>query len=211
MEFLRSKTTENGVLLIFDEVMTSRLYDGSGVQGQLNIKPDLTTLGKYMGGGMSFGAFGGRVDIMALFDPRIGKVPHAGTFNNNVLTMAAGRAGLESVFSAAVARELHERGDRLRARLNEIGNGTKMKVTGCGSILVFHFTETHALSISCPDDMQGVSKELGDLLHLYLLGRGFFIARRGFVALSLVIGDRELDNFVAVVSSFIAEYAYLLI
>ena len=87
---LREATRQAGALLIFDEVMTSRTGPG-GLQERLGIRPDLTTLGKYIGGGASFGAFGGRGDVMALFDPaRPGALPHAGTFNNNVVSMAAG-------------------------------------------------------------------------------------------------------------------------
>ena len=94
LAMLREETTRVGALLILDEVMTSRLAPG-GLQSVRGVKPDLTTLGKYIGGGMSFGAFGGRADIMDLFDPRRpDALPHAGTFNNNVLTMSAGLAGL---------------------------------------------------------------------------------------------------------------------
>ena len=86
MQLLAELCAAHGALLIFDEVMTSRLHPG-GRQAALGIRPDLTTLGKYLAGGMSFGAFGGRQDLMALFDPRnAGGQPHAGTFNNNVLT-----------------------------------------------------------------------------------------------------------------------------
>lgn len=207
---LRRRTEEVGALLIFDEVMTSRMYDGTGVQGKLGIRPDLTTLGKYIGGGMSFGAFGGRKDVMELFDPRTGKVPHAGTFNNNVLTMAAGKAGLKSVFTKEVALELHERGERLRATLNEVGRGTKLKVTGLGSILVFHFTDTPVEDIRSPEDMENDIVALGDLLHLYLLGQGFYIARRGFIALSLVVSDDDLRKFVDAIKQFVEQYKDLL-
>ena len=84
-------------LLIFDEIQTARLSAG-GCQALLGITPDLTTLGKYHGGGLSFGAFGGRAEVMSLYDPRRpGALAHAGTFNNNVLSMAAGYAGLATV------------------------------------------------------------------------------------------------------------------
>ena len=84
-------------------------------------QPDLTTLGKYIGGGMSFGAFGGRADIMDLFDPRRpDALPHAGTFNNNVLTMSAGLAGLTEVYTPDAAVALNARGDALRERLNAL-------------------------------------------------------------------------------------------
>jgi glutamate-1-semialdehyde 2,1-aminomutase len=96
LEFLRmvrEETKTRGITMIFDEVMTSRLSPG-GLQEKTGVIPDMTTLGKYIGGGMSFGAFGGRRDIMELFDPtKPDHLPHAGTFNNNALTMAAGAAG----------------------------------------------------------------------------------------------------------------------
>ena len=98
--------------------MTSRLAPG-GLQSVHGVKPDLTTFGKYIGGGMSFGAFGGRADIMDLFDPRrADALPHAGTFNNNVLTMSAGMAGLTEIYTPEAAVALNARGDALRERLN---------------------------------------------------------------------------------------------
>src|SRR5215831_19384740 len=96
---LRTLADETGALLIFDEVMTSRLAPG-GLQEVHGIFPDLTTLGKYVGGGMSFGAFGGRADLMERFDPRRPDAfQHAGTFNNNVLTMNAGLVGLTEIYT----------------------------------------------------------------------------------------------------------------
>ena len=95
LKFLREYASSHGALLVFDEVMTSRLsYRGLG--HKLGIRPDMMTLGKWVGGGMSFGAFGGRVDIMSMFDPtRGGNLAHAGTLNNNIMSMAAGCAGCE--------------------------------------------------------------------------------------------------------------------
>ncbi|RYF63259.1 MAG: aminotransferase class III-fold pyridoxal phosphate-dependent enzyme, partial [Comamonadaceae bacterium] len=100
LQMLRDWSSAHGALLIFDEVMTSRLAPG-GLQQVHGIAPDLTTLGKYIGGGFSFGAFGGRADLMRRFDPgQPGAFGHAGTFNNNVFTMAAGAAGLREVYTA---------------------------------------------------------------------------------------------------------------
>ena len=88
--------------MIFDEVMTSRMSAG-GVQLRSGVHPDLTTLGKYLAGGMTFGAFGGRADLMAAFDPhRGGELTHGGTFNNNVVTMAGGVAALSELLTADV-------------------------------------------------------------------------------------------------------------
>ena len=118
LQALREATAAHGVLLVFDEVMTSRLSTG-GLQSVLGITPDLTTLGKYLGGGLAFGAFGGRADLMSRFDPsRPDALPHAGTFNNAVLTMAAGAAGLTRVYTEAEVQRLNGLGDRLRDRLN---------------------------------------------------------------------------------------------
>ncbi|KIW92890.1 uncharacterized protein Z519_06739 [Cladophialophora bantiana CBS 173.52] len=92
LRHLRELATTEKELLIFDEIMTSRL-DYGGLQVALRIRPDITTIGKWTGGGMSFGAFGAREEIMEWFDPRSEKLAHAGTFNNNIVTMAAGVAG----------------------------------------------------------------------------------------------------------------------
>jgi hypothetical protein len=127
-------------VLIFDEVMTSRLAPG-GLQSVHGVKPDLTTFGKYIGGGMSFGAFGGRADIMDLFDPRrADALPHAGTFNNNVLTMSAGLTGLTEVYTPPAAQALNARGDALRERLNALCRAADapMQFTGIGSMLAVH-------------------------------------------------------------------------
>ncbi len=113
LRMLREETTLAGALLIFDEVMTSRLSGGGGLQAAHGITPDLTTMGKYIGGGMSAGAFGGRGAIMARFDPRrADALPHAGTFNNNALTMAAGTVGLRDIFTPEAADALNARGMR---------------------------------------------------------------------------------------------------
>jgi glutamate-1-semialdehyde 2,1-aminomutase len=82
LHMLRDETSRVGALLILDEVMTSRLAPG-GLQARFGVQPGLTTLGKYIGGGMSFDTFGGRVELLDRFDPRrANALPHAGTFNN---------------------------------------------------------------------------------------------------------------------------------
>lgn len=112
LQLLRAEATRHSALLIFDEVMTSRLsYRGYG--DQIGIRPDLMTIGKWVGGGMSFGAFGGRKDIMNIFDPRLGKLEHAGTFNNNVVSMSAGIAGC-TLLDEDHINELNSRGERMR-------------------------------------------------------------------------------------------------
>ena len=201
---LRDETKKAKSLLIFDEVMTSRT-DGGGLQGRLGITPDLTTLGKYIGGGASFGAFGGRADVMELFDPtRPGALPHAGTFNNNVLSMAAGHAGLTKAYTPEVAQQHSAKGDRLREDLTErfARAGAPFQVTGVGSILAIHPTAKPIASIA---DLAGSDPRLLELLFLDLLDRGYYIAARGYLALSLVLTQDQLDGFAAAVEAALTE------
>ena len=142
LKMLREETWARGITLIFDEVMTSRLSPG-GLQAKLGVIPDMTTLGKYIGGGMSFGAFGGRREIMELFDPtKPDSLPHAGTFNNNVLTMAAGVAGYGEVYTPEAADALNARGEKIRERLNAICQkaGVAFQFSGIGSMMTAHAT-----------------------------------------------------------------------
>jgi len=194
---LRKLADESGALLIVDEVMSSRLAPG-GRQSQLGLVPDLTTLGKYFGGGLSFGAFGGRRDVMGRFDPRRpDALGHAGTFNNNVLTMAAGLAGLRELWTPEAAKTLNQRGDRLRERANAMfrTRGLSLQFTGLGSVMNLHATHR---PLRRPADLAGSDPRVKDLIFFALLERGTFIARRGLVALSLPFGDAELEGFLSV-------------
>jgi glutamate-1-semialdehyde 2,1-aminomutase len=199
---LRRLADETGAVLIFDEVMTSRLSPG-GLQLATGVIPDMTTLGKYIGGGMSFGAFGGREKLMAIYDPRrADAIPHAGTFNNNTLTMSCGVTALSELYPPAKAVELNARGDALRERLNAAmrSRGLPAQVTGRGSMMCFHFTDKPLRNAA---DAGAANQKLKELLFLDLLERGYYIARRGMVALSLMVGDKECDGFVGAVEEFL--------
>ena len=199
LRLLRRRTLECGALLVFDEVMTSRLAPG-GRQCELGIQADLTTLGKYIGGGASFGAFGGRADLMSAFDPRRpDALAHAGTFNNNVLTMSAGLAALEVLTPAAMS-ELNARGDRLRTRLNDLAAGLPMTFTGLGSLMTVHFTGQPVRNAA---DVAAADQGLQELFYFDLLNAGIYLARRGMSALSLPLGDAECDAMVSAVAEFI--------
>lgn len=195
LSVLREETEAVGSFLIFDEVMTSRFGRG-GAQSLFGIRPDLTTLGKWVGGGMSFGAFGGRSDILDLFDPsRADAIAHAGTFQNNVLTMAAGTVALEDIYTPDVAVALTERGETLRKRLNAIAETMRVnvQVTGYGSLMNVHPTSQPLSNYS---DLKAVDDRLRDLLFLDLLEEGYYIAPRGFIALSLALTNADLAGFV---------------
>src|SRR5690606_2540487 len=108
LQRLRDLCTRHGAVLIFDEVQTARMAPG-GMQERLGIVPDMTPVGKFFGGGLAFGAFGGTAAIMDRFDPaRPDALSHAGTFNNNALTMAAGVAAIDHYLGADALEALFQ-------------------------------------------------------------------------------------------------------
>jgi glutamate-1-semialdehyde 2,1-aminomutase len=188
---LRELCTAHGSILIFDEVMTSRLHPG-GAQARFGVLPDMTTLGKYLAGGMTFGAFGGRRSVMAAFDPADGgTLSQAGTFNNNVVSMAAGVAALRDVLTPDALIALNERGDDLRERLNVTfaGAGLPMTVVGVGSMMAIHSRDDRWI----------------DLFFHSMLAAGFYLARRGMIALALDVTPAQLEEFVAAVERWVAD------
>ncbi len=191
LDALRRLCTAHRTVLIFDEVMTSRLHPG-GAQARFGVLPDLTTLGKYLAGGMTFGAFGGRRSIMAAFDPaQGGALSQAGTFNNNVVSMAAGVAALRDVLTPEALVALNDRGDVLRERLSVTlaGAGLPMTVTGVGSMFNVH-----------ADDERWV-----ELFFHAMLDAGFYLARRGMIALALDLTDEQLEAFAETVERWAAD------
>ncbi len=194
LDMLREESHAHGIVLIFDEVMTSRLSPG-GAQQHYDVIPDMTTLGKYIGGGMSFGAFGGSEEIMAIYDPeRPGSMPHAGTFNNNSLSMAAGAAALGQIFTPEKATSLNQRGSDLRERLNELArlHDAPLQFTGIGSLMNLHGT---LADLHSPEDLVLCDDRIRELVFMDLLERGFYIARRGFIALMLPVLDSDIQEF----------------
>ncbi len=209
LAMLREETSSAGALLIFDEVMTSRLGPG-GLQGERGITPDLTSLGKYVGGGMTFGAFGGRADIMDRFDPRrADAMPHSGTFNNNIMTMSAGLAGLEEIYPPETVAPFNARGDALRERLNARAQAHDVPVQfrGIGSMFTVHFRDG---DINDYADVQAGRNELRPLFQLDLIQRGIYIGQRGMFNLMLPLSEANLDAVEAAVDEFLASRKSLL-
>ena len=209
LQALRDVCDETGTLLIFDEVVTSRIGKG-GMQDLYGILPDLTTLGKYIGAGFSFGAFGGRADILEYMNPSLkGALPHAGTFNNNMFTMLAGHAGLTEVFTPERAVKLTEHGDVLRERLNAIVRESNIaaQFTGKGSIMNLHFTAGKIRGIQ---DLKDVARLPYKLFQLEMLLSGVYLARRGQINMSLAISPSDADHIVEAIRSFFRRRASLI-
>jgi len=171
----------------------------------------MTTFGKYLGAGSSFGAFGGRRELMERFDPTWSNaLVHAGTFNNNVLSMAGGLAGLAQVFTPSETVRVNALGDRLRERLNTVARArsARFQATGVGSLIGLHF---NANPILRPEDAdyadraaQTAKVQLEAMFHLEMINRGFYFGRRGYISLSLPTTAADCDKFAAAVDDFLA-------
>ncbi len=202
---LKDFADQHGIVLIFDEVMTSR-NGPSGHQGETGVTPHMSTFGKYLGGGFSFGAFGGRREIMRRFDPyEPDALPHAGTFNNNVTSMAAGLTGMRDIYTAERAAAHTARGTRLRAQLNDViaRHGLAAQVTGAGTIMCFHF---HDVPVQNPEQTKLTRPEAYALFHLEMLKRGIYFARRGYVSLSLELTEEDDAALLTAFDEVLAEH-----
>jgi glutamate-1-semialdehyde 2,1-aminomutase len=198
---LRRAADETGAVLIFDEIQTARLSLG-GRQQLLGLSPDLTTIGKFFGGGLAFGCFGGRRDIMELFDPRRpNALFHSGTFNNNTLTMAAGAAALSATLTAENLDRLNERGELLRQSILLLFENwaAPFTVTGLGSIMNIH-----------PLGPPAMFADLRKLLFFDLLGSGIYLAARGLIALSIAVTDEEIAQLLRTLQACLEKHRPLL-
>ena len=191
---LREITNRLGALLIFDEVITYRLAPG-GAQEYFGVSPDLTCLGKMIGGGLPLGAFGGRAGVMALFDPSVGRpaIHHGGSLNANPLSLVAGAATLECLTSKEY-RKLSLLGDKLRKGLEGLFMDMEVpaQVTGLGSLFALHFTDQPV------NDYRDAQRGDAALLHqtfLGMLNEGIVIDPRGAGCLSVAIDEEEIDTF----------------
>ncbi len=167
-----------GALFVIDEVVTLRLGVG-GAQAAAGVSPDLTMMGKLIGGGFPVGAVGGRADLMEQLDPRLpDPLQHSGTFNGNLITCAAGVAATTALTGDAIDR-MAGQGRRLAAELEALAKRHRvpLSVTSSGSLVSLHGDE-----------------DLLEAVHLMALGHGLYIAPRGMMALSTVMTDPLMDE-----------------
>ncbi len=209
LKMLRELTSEVGALLIFDEVKTGRLGP-AGIQGMLDFVPDLATVGKFIAGGLPAGAFGGRADLMARYDPRHGQGwNHAGTFNNNVCSMAAGCVAIGEVYTPARAAEFLDWSEAFRESLNSMfrERDVPMYANGMGSIIAIHFSREPT---KAPSHITAGCQSLRPLLHMEMLLEGVLICKRGDFFLSLPMHEAHLDKARAALGVFIDKHKLLI-
>ena len=209
LEMLRQKTKDIGALLIFDEVKTARLGT-SGIQGMLGIQPDMTTLGKIIGGGLPTGAFGGSAEIMERFNPKLqGAVNHAGTFNNNICSMAAGCAAMGEIYTPQRAVEFFDWSEAFRLSLNEMfsAKAVPMYANGMGSMIAIHFSHEQTKR---PTDISTGCRSLRPLLHMEMLLEGVLVCGRGDMFMSLPMDETHLAKARLALEKFVDRYKPLI-
>ena len=202
---LRERTAEAGSLLIFDEVMTGFRAAPGGAQERYGVEPDLTTLGKVVGGGLPVGAFGGRREIMESVAP-LGPVYQAGTLSGNPLAMAAGRAQLEVLRRDDPFEELERRAERLVGGILEAASDRGLPATGVavGSMWGVSFRDEPVRDY---EDARDADQELFARFHRACLDRGVFLAPSPYEAgfLSTAHGEEEIDRTLGVVADALDE------
>jgi glutamate-1-semialdehyde 2,1-aminomutase len=195
LEVLRTLCDASGALLVFDEVITGFRVARGGAQELYGITPDLTILGKIVGGGLPLAAFGGRGEIMDRLAPG-GDVYQAGTLSGNPLATAAGLSVLRRLRDATVYEELERRGARLEAGLAPYG-----RVQRVGAMATLFCTGEPVRNF---DDAQRSDTQRYAALFRHLLERGIYMAPSQFEALfvSLAHGDEEIDRTIEAVGDF---------
>lgn len=193
LEFIRDITQTYDIVLIFDEVVTFRLTTG-GAQKYNGVKPDMTTFGKIIGGGIPIGAFGGKDEIMRMYDPTVKTMYHSGTFNGNAISMAAGLAAMKDYSEKEVAH-VNRLGALFRQECQKTFDqvGLDMRVNGVGSLSNIIFSN------NVITEYRGIAKsheELNVLMGLALINKGIFMAPRGMFCTSTPMTDGEI--FIAI-------------
>lgn len=202
LKFVREVTAANNVLLVLDEVQTIR-FDYGGMQHICGIKPDLTVLGKIIGGGTPVGACGGREDIMQLISPEIERFRQSGTFNANPVTAAAGIASLEQLTPKEIAR-INKLGQLLADGIRRVFDKLNIKghLTGLGSVRHMHFGQVPVVDLKTA---QETNKDVLLLLHLALQERGIYLPEGSHLAVSTPMTEKEIDIAVNAVDDSMTE------
>ena len=194
LEGLRDICDEFGALLILDEVMTGFRVSEGGAQGYYNIKPDLTTLGKVIGGGMPVGAFGGRREVMEFVAPT-GPVYQAGTLSGNPVAMAAGHACLSVLTEDGNEKRLAHTTKRLADGFKALADkhGVPLAVNQVGAMFGFFFTEQE--TVTCYEDVTKCDVERFKRFFNLMLEKGVYLAPSAYEACftSLAHTDQVID------------------
>ena len=206
LSMLRRETEAQGIVLIFDEVISLRLAEG-GAQALVGVSPDLTCMGKIIGGGLPVGGIGGKKELMQLFSPdQENPVMHASTFSGNALSMAAGLASMENYCEEDAAR-INQLGERLRSGFNDAfaDAGICGRAIGHGSL-----TNVHLSNDPVSDGRDTIHGLVGAghfprLLHLTMLRLGVLSATRLMYCISTAMTESDVDTAVTAMNAALQE------
>lgn len=197
LQFLRDITLQYGALLIFDEVITGFRLSAGGAQEYYGIIPDLTTLGKIIGGGMPLAAYGGKREIMECVAP-LGSVYQAGTLSGNPIATAAGIAAITAIEQIP---DLYDTLERKTAALEAVARNARLNVNRCGSLMTVFFTD-----ISVTDYKRAVTSDRKEYARFfsYLLENGIYIAPSQFEAMfvSYAHADSDIIKTADIISNY---------
>jgi glutamate-1-semialdehyde 2,1-aminomutase len=207
LEGLRALCTQHGAVLIFDEVMTGFRVGPRGVQGLTGVTPDLTTLGKVIGGGMPVGAFGGRRDIMQCIAP-LGSVYQAGTLSGSPVAVAAGLASLKILGEPGFYERLEAGTQRLVAGLQAAADqvGLRFRADSIGGMFGVYFADAVPASFA---EVMACDKEAFNRFFHAMLQAGHYFAPSAFEAgfVSIAHTDADIDATVAQAARVFAQMA----
>lgn len=200
LEFLREITAKNQSLLIFDEVITGFRLAKGGAQEYFGIQPDLTTVGKIVGGGFPAAAFGGRADIMKLLAPE-GPVYQAGTLSGNPVAMSAGAATLNELATPDFYPALNSKADAFISKLRQALQGKDILIKQVGPMFTLFFS---ADKIESFEDVKGCDLDRFARFFRHMFTNGFYVSPSQFEAnfISVAHEDAELERFIEVASKF---------
>jgi len=208
LKALKELCSENGALLVFDEVITGFRLATGGAQHFFNVLPDLTVLGKILGGGFPVGAITGSREIMEFMDPLLYERPkfsfHGGTFCANPVTMTAGLAMLTALENGEIISRLNRRGDKMRQELADVfeRKSLNVQVVGVGSLFHTHFTDEEIKDVHA---VFRADREKLRRYHMYLTANGVFLLTAKMGALSAAHSEEDVDKLLSETENFTKE------
>lgn len=200
LEFLREITQKYDSLLIFDEVISGFRLGLEGAQSLCSIQPDLTCLGKIIGGGFPAAAFGGRADLMDLLSP-VGPVYQAGTLSGNPVAMSAGIATLEILEHSDFYKDLNQKAFRFYNKLKQLLPSNKVQINFAGPMFTLFFTDKNPLNF---EDVQDSRISEFVKFYQYMFANGVYLSPSAFEAnfISLAHTEDDLDYIIKLIKNY---------
>ncbi len=202
LKAVRDITNKYSILLIFFFFLTGRLSYG-WAQELYGIIPDLTALGKIIGGGIPIGAFGGREDIMNMYIPKDNIMIHSGTFNGNAISMAAGVAAMTD-YDHNKVNYINDLGEKFKKDIEKLSNnlGIKIQINGLGSVYSILFSEA---PIKKYKDLKNNKENMNKLLFKELINKGVYLSSKGMLSISTAMNESDISYAISKIEDSLIE------